>query len=267
MKRIVFLGAGNMAEALVSGLVNSNLVSPSFITVTDVRPERLQYMADKYAVAVTPDNKAAVARADIIFLAVKPQQIEKVLQDIADTVRPAQIVVSIAAGITTGFIEKLITKGTPVIRTMPNTPALLSAGAVALCGGSSAGQYHRDIVKSLFLPVGMVVELTEDKLNAVTALSGSGPAYVFYLAEAMEQAGKEMGIPDDLSSRLARQTVFGAGKMLAELPATAAELRKQVTSPGGTTEAAIGYMQEKDFLRTVKDAVIQAQKRAQELSK
>ena len=266
-KNIVFLGAGNMAEALIKGMVGSGLVLPSCITATDTRPERLAYLRRKLRIKTLRDNRTAVGNADIIFLAVKPQQMESVLSETGASLRPSQIVISIAAGITSGYIERFLPKGTPVIRSMPNTPALLGAGAIALAAGKCATRAHIALSKILFSVSGAVVELPEAQINAVTALSGSGPAYVFYLAEAMTKAGVALGLPDDIAALLARQTVFGAGKMLGELSTPTAELRRNVTSPGGTTAAAIEVLEKNKFADTLCRAIGRAEKRARELAR
>jgi len=266
-KRIAFLGAGNMAEALISGLTGSRLVPAKSILASDISRERLAYIKKKYRVAPATDNAAAVQKSDIIFLAIKPQQMESVLTGLAGAVKPEQLYISIAAGITTTFIEKYLPSGTAVVRAMPNTPALVGAGAIGLCGGKWARKNDIKTALALFSSVGMALELPEKLLNAVTAVSGSGPAYVFYLAEAMAQAGEELGLPKEVAEKLARQTVFGAGTMLAKLPETAAELRRRVTSPNGTTEAALKYLEKKNFLPVVGQAIKQAHKRADELTR
>jgi pyrroline-5-carboxylate reductase len=266
-KKIVFLGAGNMAEALISGLVAGRVAPSSSITATDMRPERLAYLRRKRGIKTERDNRAAVRNADILVIAVKPQHIEALLNETGTSVRRTQLVISIAAGITTEYIERFVPAGTPVIRVMPNTPALLGAGAIAIAAGRNAKRGHMALAKKFFAASGSVVELPEDRINAVTALSGSGPAYVFLLAEAMEQAGIAMGLPADVAALLARQTVYGSGLMLGKLPAPAAELRKNVTSPGGTTAAAIEIFAAKGFHELVRLALEGARDRARELAK
>lgn len=266
-KRIVFLGSGNMAEALISGLVKSGLVAPANVMSTDPRAERLQYLKKKLKIATTVDNRSAAKNADVIFIAVKPQQMETLLEDIGPAVTARQLVISIAAGITSSYIERFLPRGTAVVRAMPNTPAQLSAGAIAVAPGAYAGARHMALAKKLFATAGTVIELTEEAMNAVTALSGSGPAYVFLLCEAMEKAGVRMGLSAEVARRLARQTVFGAGKMLSELAAPADELRRNVTSPGGTTAAAIEHMEQSGLTEIVCQALERAKDRARQLSK
>jgi pyrroline-5-carboxylate reductase len=256
-----------MAEALISGFVKSGLVPADRLTAADVREERLAQLRSDLSVRTATDNRQAARDADIIFLALKPQVMPAVLEQIGPALRPSQLVVSIAAGITIGFIEKHVPQGTPVIRTMPNTPALLGAGMIVLAGGRLATREHFAVTTALFSTTGVVLELPEDKLDAVTALSGSGPAYVFYLAEAMEQAGVAMGLDAATARTLSRQTVYGAGRMLATLPEDATGLRRSVTSPGGTTAAAIASLEKDDFFRVMREALQSAQKRAGELAR
>ncbi|MGA2090839.1 MAG: pyrroline-5-carboxylate reductase [Endomicrobiales bacterium] len=264
---ISFIGAGNMAEALFSGFIASRLVSARHISATDLRTDHLQKLVKQYGIVACHDNETAVAQADIIFLAVKPQHIESVLTQIGPLVKTRQLVVSIAAGVTTKYIESFFSGHVPVIRSMPNTPALMQSGATALTQGTYATRTHAQVVRRLFETVGIVVDVAEKQINAVTALSGSGPAYVFYLCEAMENAGVELGLSRTVAGSLARQTVFGSGVMLTRSPEDAKELRRKVTSPGGTTQAAINFFDDKKFVKIVAGALVEAHKRAGELSR
>jgi pyrroline-5-carboxylate reductase len=265
--KIAFLGAGNMAEAIIAGIAGSKLVPPQRITASDVRKERLNYLKKKFGIKAADGNRSAVKASKIIFLCVKPQSMEELLSEIGPFIRPSQLVVSIAAGITTRFIEGYLTKNVPVVRAMPNLPLLAGEGVAGICRGRAAKKAHAGIVKKIFSASGLVVEIPEKKINAVTALSGSGPAYVFYLAEMLKTAGTEMGLAEDIADRLARQTVFGAGKMLKEQELSASQMRKNVTSPGGTTEAAVKHLEMKKFSKIFVEAVKLARKRAGELSK
>jgi pyrroline-5-carboxylate reductase len=266
-KIIVFIGSGNMAEALISGLSGSGLVEKKNIIAADIRPERLRYIAKKYGVKTAADNLRALPQADIVFLAVKPQQMEAFFAEAAGAIRRSQLIISIAAGITTNCIEKHLPAGTAVVRAMPNTPALLGEGAIGIAKGSAARPAHMALAKKLFGTVGTVVELPESSLNAVTALSGSGPAYIFYLCEALAEAGAAMGLSGEVADLLARQTIKGAGRMLSAMKTDAAELRRNVTSPGGTTEAAIAHLEKSKFKDIIAGALQQANRRAGELSK
>lgn len=266
-KTIAFIGAGNMAEALFSGFIASKLVPARRIIATDVRQDHLKELRKIYGIMAAADNLDAVRRADIIFLAVKPQQIDSVLQQIGPAVTARQLVVSIAAGVTANYIQSFLKGRVPVIRSMPNTPALVRSGAIAIARGKYAGPAHARTVRQLFSTVGIVVAVPEKDINAVTALSGSGPAYVFYLCEAMEKAGVELGLSADVSGQLARQTLFGSGLMLKTSTDEASGLRRKVTSPGGTTEAAVTYFNDKQFFRIVAEALKRARNRAGELSR
>ena len=256
-----------MAEAIIAGLVKSGQNLPKDIIVLDVNPVRRELLKKKYKVNVTDTSKTSIEGSGVVILAVKPQVIEGLLKETGRYFKPGQLVVSIAAGITIGYIERFLKPGIPVVRTMPNTLLLCGAGATAVSGGKYAEKQHIETVKKLFSVSGSVVKIPESKLNAVTALSGSGPAYVFYLAELLKAAGIKMGLKDDIADKLSRQTVYGAGKMLKERDSAASELRKNVTSPGGTTEAALNYLFKKDFAGIFIEAVKQAEQRADELAR
>lgn len=266
MKRLVLLGGGNMGEALIAGLVRSNEWTPPQVTVCDVRHDQLARLQLRYKVHASADNRVAVQDADIIILAVKPQQMRGVLSDIGPLVRPDQLVLSIAAGITTQVIEKHMMKGVPVIRIMPNTPALIGAGAAAQALGRYAKTTHERISAGILGTVGTVVTVREKDMDAVTALSGSGPAYVFYLAEAMKEAGISLGLAPYVVDALVRQTVKGAGVLLAGSTEDALTLRQRVTSPGGTTEAALKVMEKAHVKGIIRQALQRAARRSKELS-
>lgn len=211
--------------------------------VSDVRPDALHRLKSKYKIRVNPDNRLAVDGADIVLLAVKPQQMPVVLEAIAPRITRRHLVLSIAAGITTSVIEKFLTRGVPTIRIMPNTPALVGAGAAGVSRGRYATVRHENMARSILETVGIVVSVPEKLMDAVTAVSGSGPAYVFYLAEAMKQAGIELGLSATVADQLVRQTIRGAGLLLAQSPDEPQVLRQRVTSPGGTTEAALKVLE------------------------
>ena len=265
--KIAFLGAGNMAEAIIAGITGSGLVAPRNIIASDVRRERLKYLSNKFGVRAAESNISALKGAAVIFLCVKPQMMEELLCNTGLHIRPAQLVISIAAGITAKYVEKFLPGGVPVVRVMPNLPLMAGAGAAGICAGRHAKKAHVNTAVKLFSSSGIAVAVPENKLDAVTAISGSGPAYVFYLAEILKNAGTAMGLGESVSDRLSRQTVFGAGKMLKEQALPASQMRKNVTSPGGTTEAAIKFLDKKGFARILKEAVKLAKKRAGELSR
>lgn len=265
-KRIVFLGAGNMAEALVKGLLKSCAAKPAQLLVTDIRPERLAYFKRKFGVNGLTDNTTAVSRADVIVLAVKPQQLTDLLQQISEHLNPKTLVVSIAAGCRTTRIESLLPRGTPVVRAMPNTPALVGAGIAAICAGKRARAGDLAVAESILGAVGEVVRVKEADMDAVTALSGSGPAYVFYVVEAMLRAARAMGIASATARKLVEQTFRGAAQLLSETGEDPALLRERVTSKGGTTAAAIAVLEGAGVAQAFERAVLAAQQRSRELS-
>lgn len=261
---IAFIGAGNMAEALIRGLLAAGTVTPSQIIAADVRPERLDYIHRTYNVCTSRDNAQAAQRADIVVLAVKPQQMSSVLSSLHPS--ESALIVSIAAGFTTARIERELGGSPRVVRAMPNTPALVGAGATALCKGRFATEEDLSAAEKLLNAVGIVVRVEETAMDAVTALSGSGPAYVFLMAEALVSAGIEAGLSEPVARQLAIQTVCGAGRLLAESDESPQQLRRKVTSPGGTTEAALRVMTERGFATILADAVQAAVRRSRELS-
>jgi len=263
-KTIVFIGAGNMAEALIRGLLVNQVASPQQIIATDVRPDRLAALQKQFGIRIESDNAQAARAADLIVLAVKPQQMSAVLA----TLRPGPqtLIISIAAGITTTRIEQELGGSIRVIRVMPNTPALVGAGAAAVCAGRFALPEDSLAAETLLRAVGIVVTVEERLLDAVTALSGSGPAYIFLVTEALIKAGIEAGLPPEVARRLTIQTVFGSALLLRESSEDAAELRRKVTSPGGTTEAAIRVMVARNLPEIFQEAVAAAAQRGRELS-
>ena len=256
-----------MGEALIAGLVRSGHWKPSQITVCDVRHDQLAQLQLRYKVRASADNRWAVRDADIILLAVKPQHMRHLLEELGPVIRQSQLVLSIAAGITTGLMEKFLAKGVPVIRIMPNTPALVGAGAAALARGRYAKESHEKTAEAIFQTVGTAVSVSEADMDAVTALSGSGPAYVFYLAEAMTEAGHSLGLAPHVVQGLVRQTIKGAGQLLAQSHEEAHTLRQRVTSPGGTTEAALKVLEAARVRSIFSRALKRASQRSQELSK
>jgi pyrroline-5-carboxylate reductase len=264
--RIVFIGGGNIAEAIISGLIRCDRKIRGRITVTDIRPERLTYLSHKFAVRTTDNNLKAARDNDVIVLSVKPQQAGGVLSELSGKITPAQLVISVAACITTAYIEKFL-GDVPVIRTMPNTPVLAGRGMTVFCRGAHAAKRHEKTVHNLFGCVGIVMALPEKYFDAVTAVSGSGPAYVFYLAEAMVSAAEKMGIEGKSARLMVKQTVAGAGELLSSSEDDPAALRYRVTSPGGTTESAIKHFEEKKLRRIIIEALSKARARSRELTK
>jgi pyrroline-5-carboxylate reductase len=266
MNHIVFIGGGNMGEALVAGLLASKQWKPAEITVTDKRPDALAQLKKKYKIQISDDNKKAVAKATVILLAVKPQQIRPVLEEIGPLLRTRQLVLSIAAGIPCALIEQFLSPNVPVIRVMPNTPALVRAGAAGIAPGKWAKPAQLKIAEQILSTVGKVVRVSEKDMDAVTAVSGSGPAYVFYIAEAMKDAALALGLTAETADVLVRQTILGAGQLLASSAEEPQELRRRVTSPGGTTEAALQVLEEGQLKSLFVKALRRAAERSQELS-
>lgn len=260
------IGAGNMAEAIARGVLNSAVFTAKQIIATDVSDARRDLFQQTLGIECLDDPIRVARDSKVILLALKPQTMVGVLEQIGPIARLDALVVSIAAGITIATIEKHLGPR-PVIRTMPNTPLMVGRGAVAMAPGTEAGDSHMASARRLFEGVAKVVEVREDQIDAVTALSGSGPAYFFYLTEQMIRAGVEMGLDPDVAYELATQTARGAGKMLALSDDSPAELRRKVTSPGGTTQAAIEYMQSKGLDQIVVEALKAAERRGKELGK
>jgi pyrroline-5-carboxylate reductase len=264
-KKLVFLGTGNMAEALLKGLLREGTVEPDEIVCSEPRPERREEIADRYGVEVTSDNRAAAALADLLVLSVKPQVMDALLAEIAPAVQAGALVVSIAAGVPIAALARRLPTGTRIIRTMPNTPALVGAGATALARGPLATDADLTVVRALFEAVGTVVVVDEPLLDAVTGLSGSGPAFVFMAIEALADGGVKAGLPRAAALSLAAQTVMGAARLVLETGKHPGDLKDQVTSPGGTTIAGLHALEARGFRAALIEAVDAAARRSREL--
>lgn len=259
------IGAGNMADALVRGLLARGVVTPDRCIVTNRSNNvRLARFASEWAIATTRDKPYLVQQADVIVLAVKPADLPGVLGEIAPHVEARHLVVSVAAGVPLETIEHAL-DGAAVLRAMPNTSTAVGASATAVCAGRRAGEAHLRVVRTLFEAVGRVVVVPERYFDAVTGLSGSGPAYVYLLAEAMVEAAEREGLEREVALELVSQTVLGAGRMLIESGDDPAALRARVTSPGGTTMAGVEALVEGGFVATVGRAIARATRRAAEL--
>jgi len=242
MALVAVLGAGVMGETLLSGLLRAGRRAEDLV-VAERRPERAEELAERYGVEVL-DNAAAAAKADTLVLVVKPQDMASLLDEIAPHVRTGALVVSLAAGITTAFVEARLADGVPVVRVMPNTPALVDEGMAALSPGSHCDEAHLAEAEALMRSVGKVLRVPEKQQDAVTAVSGSGPAYIFFVVEAMIEAGVHLGLPRATANELVIQTVVGAAKMLRETGEHPVVLRENVTSPAGTTAAAVRELED-----------------------
>src|SRR5690625_1006109 len=263
-KTITFLGAGSIAEAIISGLVR--VVKPEHIIATNAsNQERLAYLEKQYNIQTINDRIAAVQRADIIILAMKHQNIREALETIRAYNHAEQLFVSVVAGTPTHYIENLLGHRTIVVRSMPTTSAKVGASATAISKGANAKNEHMEQVKALFNAIGTVTIVEEKMLDAVTGLAGSGPAYFYYLIEAMEDAGIEAGLSREKARNLITQTVVGVGKRLQTTTKSSQELYTEVMSPNGTTEAGIDVLHDREAQDIMKTAVSKAIIRSKEL--
>jgi pyrroline-5-carboxylate reductase len=266
--KIGFVGGGNMAEALIKGIVTAKIYAPENIFVSDIRLERLELFAGKYGVAAVENNAELGEKVETLVLSIKPQSMTDALESIKDAVGGVSLVISIAAGIKVVKIAAAL-GDMAIVRVMPNTPALIGEGASALFANEKARPLL-DSAMEIFSAVGKTVVVEdEDLIDAVTAVSGSGPAYYFLLMEEMVKAGVKLGLPQDVAKDLVLQTAKGAGLLAVEADKnneSPAELRRKVTSPGGTTEAALKTLAENDFSRLITDALTAARDRSRELS-
>jgi pyrroline-5-carboxylate reductase len=266
MKKVAFLGGGKMGEALISGLIRSGGRSADDIAVTNRREERALELAERYGVSAGTDNAAGVRAAEALVLTVKPQDIEALLDQIAPHVRPDQLVISFAAGVRTSFVEKHLPDGVPVVRVMSNVAVLVDEAMSVVSPGSHAEDKHVAVAEELLGYVGKVLRLPETHLDAITATSGSGPAYFFLLAEAMIEACILLGLSRDVATELIIQTMLGSAKMLRDTGLHPVELREMVTSPGGTTIAAIRHLEEAGVRAAFLNAIDAARRRSAELA-
>jgi pyrroline-5-carboxylate reductase len=265
-RNVAFLGGGRMGEALVSGLIRSKGRLPSELMLTCRREERARELAERLGVATTLSNPDAVRWASTLVLTVKPQDMDALLQQITDTVTEQHLVISFAAGIRTSFIDKYTPQGTPVVRVMSNVPVLVDEAMSVISPGAFAEDKHMAVAEELLSSVGKVIRLPEKHQDAVTATSGSGPAYFFLLAEAMIEACILLGLSRDVATELIIQTMLGSAKMLRDTKKHPVELREMVTSPGGTTIMAIRALEEAGVRAAFLNAIDAACKRSAELA-
>jgi pyrroline-5-carboxylate reductase len=266
-QKVGFVGAGNMGEALIKGVLAANLVPPEAIHVTDVRLDRLRELDRQYGIQVAPDNTALVQHADIVVLAVKPQIMTGVLKEIAPAVTRKKLLISIAAGVSTAAMRAALGKDARLIRVMPNTPALVLEGVTAIAKAEGLEPGDLDTAGELFSAVGRVVTLGEDALDAVTGLSGSGPAYVALVVESLADGGVKMGLDRLTAMTLATQTVLGTARLLLETGMHPGALKDMVSSPGGTSIAGIAALEEGGVRSTFITAVERATLRSRELGR
>mgnify|MGYP001773632703 CR=1 FL=1 len=255
-----------MAEALIRGILRGmRSLRPEDIMVSEPRDERRQYLSKTYNVRTTPSNREATELANIVILAVKPQNMETVLEEIKDLIGQQKVIVSIAAGITISYIQSKL-RTSRIIRVMPNTPALIGEGVSVMSLCECFGGPEVNTVREIFMSAGKVITLPEHYMDAVTALSGSGPGFIAFFVESLIEAGIKAGLSEETSRELTLHTLSGTAKLL-EQGLSPQRLREMVTSPGGTTQAGLSIFNERDFKGTVIDAILRAKKRSEELKK
>lgn len=263
--KLAILGAGNMGAALLGGILKAQVFAPADVAATVRSPERAARLRQQHGIAVTAGgNRAAAAEADVIVLSVKPATVPKVVEEIRPALRAGQVLLSLAAAVPMRVVEKRLPQPLPVFRAMPNIPVVVEEGAIALCANVHATADHWALVERMFRAVGVVCQVDEDLMDAVTALSGSGPAYVYMVIEALTAGGVKMGLSREIAARLAEQTVLGAAKHVRQSGLHPAILRDEVITPGGTTIVAIHELERNGLRATLISAIESATKHARE---
>ena len=265
-RKIAILGAGQIGEALIGGLLSSGWRNAAEVVASTRREERAAELRERHGIPVTLSNAEAASRAALVVIAVKPQDIEALLGEVGPLIQPEQTVLSIAAAIPTAAIERHLGAGVPVVRAMPNTPAVVHEGMAGLCAGSHAGEEHLTLAEEALRHLGAVVRVSEPYMDAVTAVSGSGPAYFALLAEAMIEAGLLLGLSREVSTKLVVQTMLGTARLLRDEKMHPVELREAVTSPGGTTTRAIRELEQAGVRAAFLNAIQAAMTRSKELA-
>lgn len=260
-----FIGGGNMAEALIKGLLGSKTITPDDCSVCDLIEERLAYLQKAYKVKTVKESPKVIASSRAIILAVKPQNVTQALSTLSSIWSPEKILISICAGVPTAFLGQFFPKIPKIIRVMPNTPALVLSGISALCKNSAAGEKDLVLAESIFKAIGETVRVEEAQLDAVTGLSGSGPAYVFTILEGLTEGGVKMGLARPVALKLAVQTVWGSTQMARQMDWPLSQLKEMVTSPGGTTIHGLHVLEKAGFHGILMDAVEAATRRSKEL--
>lgn len=266
LKKISFMGAGSMAESIIAGILNRDFLTKEQIFVTNRNnQERLDTLQESYQIQVIKDKQEVITDADIVMLSMKPHDMEAAIGSIKQHIQPNQLIVSVVAGVSSDDISDLFGKEVPVIRAMPNTSVAIGASATAVSKGKHATEEHINAVIELFNTIGTVTVVNEADMHTVTGISGSGPAYIYYFVEAMEKAAVDAGLDKEVAKDLITQTVVGAGEMLKHSGQTAGELRKNITSPGGTTQSGLEALAFNDFQEAVIECVKSARERSIEL--
>lgn len=263
--KIGFIGAGNMGKAIIKGLLNSNFISRDNIMASEISAQAAEKVSSELNITVFTNNRELVQNTDIIVLCVKPYLVKSVIEDIKDCIIENKLIVSIAAGISTDFIEKTLEINIPVIRVMPNTPALVGEGMSAVCRGKFVSNEQMNYVLELFSKVGRSIEVQEKFINTVTGISGSGPAFMYTIIEALADGGVKLGLPKNTAIELAAQTALGAAKMVLETGKHPSVLKDEVTTPGGTTIAGLMVMEENKVRSALSKTVIETARVAGEL--
>lgn len=260
---ISFIGAGSMAEAMISGIIEKKIAAGNEITVLNrSNGHRITQLQEKYGIKKLTSLSELEKHTDVIILAVKPKDILTALQSIQSYIQQGQLLVSVAAGISLSFIESQLHNDVPIVRAMPNTSAMIGKSATAIAFNQSVSDAHQKMALKLFSAIGLTKVVEENQLDAVTGLSGSGPAYIYYIAEALEQAANEIGLEEQIAKQLVIQTLIGAAEMLKHSGEAPENLRKAVTSPGGTTEAGIKVLEQHSVKETFIDCVKAATKQS-----
>lgn len=264
-KKLAVIGVGKLGEALISGLLNKNAIDASDVCGTVGHEASIARVKDRLKIDVILDNQKAVKDRDLVLLAVKPQNMDIVLREIAPVINKNQLIISVAASVTTGFVEERLPKGVPVVRAMPNTPSIMNVGMAGMCTGSGATDDHKAMAEAIFKCVGETVFVDESLMDGVTALSASGPAYLYVVIESLAEAGVKLGIPREISTLLAAQTMLGSAKMILDSKAHPALLKDMVTTPAGCTIDGLMELEEGKLRVTLIKAVVKAAERAREL--
>lgn len=264
-KRLAVLGAGKIGEALIRGLLDAGAIDAANVAVTAGHQQRLDLLRERFGISGTLSNRAAADSADLIILSVKPQTVPVVLSEIADAVKPTQLLISVAASVGTALIENHFSAPVPVIRAMPNTPCQLKKGMTGIAAGKHASAEHIELARFIFNSVGRTIVTEEKHMDAITGLSASGPAFIYMVIESLAEAGVKVGLPREVATELAAQTVLGAGAMVIETAEHPAKLKDMVTTPAGCTIDGILELEEGGLRVTLIKAVVKATQRAKEL--
>lgn len=265
LAKLAVLGAGKMGETLIKAWLETKLLAPQQIAATVKHAPHAAELAQRFNITTTLNNREAVTNAEVILLCVKPQTLRDVLNEIKPLVQPEQLLISIAASATTAFIERQLDKAAAVVRAMPNTPSLVRAGMTALCGGTHAREEHVERAREIFNPVGRTLIIDEKYFDAVTALSASGPAYIYVILESLAEGGVKVGLPRQVATELAAQMCFGASRMVLETGAHPALLKDAVTTPAGCTIDGLLQLEEGGLRVTLIKTVVEATRRAKQL--